>query len=475
MYDAVVVGAGPNGLAAAVTLAEAGRSVLVLEGSDAIGGGTRSLELTAPGFIHDRCSAVHPLGAASPVFRSWPLREHGLEWMHPSVAMAHPLDDGSAAAVYRSIDETAEGLGADERSWRRLVGWTAQHWDVFADAWFNNMLRVPRHPLTLARFGGTGMLPATVLGRRAFSTDEARAALAGFAAHAFLPLEHPMTGAVGVLFNAAAHAVGMPVARGGSQSIADALASYLRSLGGEIVTSHPVSGMNDVADARAVLFDLTPRQVLDICGDRLPPRSRRAFRKYRYGNAAFKVDYALDGPVPWKADACHQAATVHLGGTISEIAAGEREVNAGRHPERPFVLLAQPVVCDPSRAPAGKHIVWAYCHVPSGSTVDMADRIEQQIDRFAPGFRDRVIARAVEPPAALERANPNCIGGDIAGGSTRGLQLFFRPRVALDPWTIGDGLYLCSQSSPPGVGVHGMCGWYAARKALRDLTRVKGR
>ena len=296
-------------------------------------------------------------------------------------------------------------------------------------------------------------------------------AIAGFAAHSFLPLEHVMTGAVGVLFNAAAHAVGMPVARGGSQSIADAMASYLRTLGGEIVTSHPVSNMRDVPDARAVLFDLTPRQVLDICGERLPGKSRRAFRKYRYGNAAFKVDYALDGPVPWKADACQRAATVHVGGTIEEIAAGEREVHAGGHPERPFVLLAQPVVCDPSRAPTGKHIVWAYCHVPSGSTVDMVDRIEDQIDRFAPGFRDRVIARAVEPPAALERANPNCIGGDIAGGSTSGLQLFFRPRVALDPWTIGDGLYLCSQASPPGVGVHGMCGWYAANKALRDLAR----
>jgi phytoene dehydrogenase-like protein len=469
VHDAVVVGAGPNGLAAAVTLARAGRSVVVVEAADVIGGGARSLELTEPGFVHDHCSAVHPLGAASPVFRSWPLQEHGLEWVHPPVAMAHPLDDGSAAAVLRSLDETAEGLGSDGRSWRRLVGWTAERWDVFTDVWFNNMLRVPRHPLALARFGATGALPVAALARRAFRTDQARAALAGFAAHSILPLEHVMTGAVGVLFNAAAHAVGMPLARGGSQSIADAMASYLRSMGGEIVTSHPVSSMADLPPSRSVLFDLTPRQILDICGDRLPAKSRRAFRRYRYGNAAFKVDYALDGPVPWKADACHQAGTVHLGGTIDEIAAGEREVHDGRHPERPFVLLAQPAVCDPTRAPAGKHIVWAYCHVPAASTFDMADRIEAQIERFAPGFRDRVLARAVSPPAALERHNPNIIGGDIAGGSTSGLQLFFRPRLALDPWTIGDGLYICSQSSPPGVGVHGMCGWHAANRALRAL------
>jgi phytoene dehydrogenase-like protein len=467
VHDAIVVGAGPNGLAAAVTLARAGRSVLVLEGDEAVGGGTRSLELTEPGFIHDRCSAVHPLGATSPVFNEWPLHDHGLEWVHPEVAMAHPLDDGSAAAVYRSLDETADGLGPDGRAWRRLIGWTASRWDAFAEIWLSPMLRVPRHPLVMARFGLTGGLPATVLGRRAFRGDQARAALAGFAAHSFLPLEHPLTGAVGVLFNAAAHAVGMPLARGGSQSIADALASYLRSLGGEIVTGQTVASIDELPPARAVLFDLTPRQALSICGDRLPGRIRRAFRRYRYGNAAFKVDYALDGPVPWKADACRQAGTIHLGGTIEEIAAGEREVSAGRHPERPFLLVAQPAVCDPTRAPQGRHVLWAYCHVPHGSTFDMTGRIEDQIERFAPGFRDRVLARAVAPPAEIERRNPNCIGGDIAGGSTTGLQIFFRPRLALDPWTIGDGLYLCSQSTPPGVGVHGMCGWYAAQKALQ--------
>jgi len=467
--DAVVVGAGPNGLAAAVSLARAGRSVLVLEAGEAVGGGSRSLELTEPGFVHDRCSAVHPLGAASPVFAEWPLREHGLEWVHPEVAMAHPLDDGSAAAVYRSLDETADGLGPDGRAWRRLVGWTAARWDIFADTWFSPMLRVPPHPLVLARFGVTGLLPVTALARRAFRGDHARAALAGFAAHPILPLEHPLTGAVGVIFNAAAHAVGMPVARGGSQSIADSLASYLRSMGGEIVTGHPVAAMDDVPPARTVLFDLTPRQVLSICGDRLPPRIRRAFRRYRYGNAAFKVDYALDGPVPWKADACRQAGTIHLGGTIEEIAAGERLVASGGHPDRPFLLVAQPTICDPSRAPAGRHVLWTYCHVPAGSTVDMTGRIEDQIERFAPGFRDRVLARAVLGPADLERHNANYIGGDIAGGSAGGLQMFFRPRLALDPWTIGDGLYLCSQSTPPGVGVHGMCGWYAARKALQHL------
>jgi phytoene dehydrogenase-like protein len=470
-YDAIVVGSGPNGLAAAITLAGVGRSVLVLEGAETPGGGCRSAELTLPGFVHDVCSAVHPLGKSSPVFAEWPLAEHGLEWVHPEVPMAHPLDDGSAAAVYRSVEETAEGMGVDARPWRRLVGRLARHWDVYSDLWLSPLLRVPRHPLHLARSGPWLMQPARTLSRLAFKGDHAPAAIAGFAAHSILPLDHVFTGGAGLVFNAAAHAVGMPLARGGSQSIADALTSYLRSLGGQVVTGQRVASLADIPPAKAVLFDLTPRQVLDIAGDQLKPRVRRSFKRYRYGNGSYKVDYALDGPVPWKADACRQAGTVHVGGTIDQVAASERAVANGEHPDQPFVLVSQPTLADPGRAPDGKCVVWAYCHVPAGSTVDMADRIDAQIERFAPGFRDLVLARSTMPPAELERHNPNYIGGDIAGGYTGWPQTFFRPRFALDPWTIGKGLYLCSQSTPPGVGVHGMCGWYAAQKALRHLPR----
>ena len=470
-YDAVVVGAGPNGLGAAATLANAGRSVLVLEAQDQIGGGTRTVEATLPGFLHDHCSGVHPLGAASPLFRELDLDAHGLEWVHAEVAAAHPLDDGRAAALYRSVDQTAEGMGRDARAWRKVVGWVAEHWDAFADVWLSPMLRFPRHPLLLARFGPRALLPVTTVAKRAFDDEPARAALAGFAAHSILPLDHLLTGAAGIIFNAAGHAVGMPVGRGGSQGIADALASFIRSKGGEIRTGSPVASVDDVPSTRAVLFDLTPRQVLAIAGDRLSSRDRRAFRRYKYGNGSFKLDYALSEPVPWKADACRDAGTVHVGGTIDDIATSEGEVAAGRHPDRPFVLTSQPTICDPTRAPAGKHVLWAYCHVPAGSTEDMTDRVEQQLERFAPGFRDVVLARSVTGPADLERHNANMIGGDIAGGYTGGLQIFFRPRISLDPWRVGRDVYLCSQSTPPGVGVHGMCGFYAAKSALEHSLR----
>lgn len=470
-YDAVVVGSGPNGLGAAATLANAGRSVLVLEAQDQIGGGTRTVEATLPGFLHDHCSGVHPLGAASPLFRELDLDAHGLEWVHAEVAAAHPLDDGRAAALYRSVDQTAEGMGRDARAWRKVVGWVAEHWDAFADVWLSPMLRFPRHPLLLARFGPRALLPVTTVAKRAFDDEPARAALAGFAAHSILPLDHLLTGAAGIIFNAAGHAVGMPVARGGSQGIADALASFIRSKGGEIRTGSPVASVDDVPSTRAVLFDLTPRQVLAIAGDRLSSRDRRAFRRYKYGNGSFKLDYALSEPVPWKADACRDAGTVHVGGTIDDIATSEGEVAAGRHPDRPFVLTSQPTICDPTRAPAGKHVLWAYCHVPAGSTEDMTDRVEQQLERFAPGFRDVVLARSVTGPADLERHNANMIGGDIAGGYTGGLQIFFRPRISLDPWRVGRDVYLCSQSTPPGVGVHGMCGFYAAKSALEHSLR----
>lgn len=466
-YDAVVVGSGPNGLGAAAAAARAGLSVLVLEAQDGLGGGVRTVESTLPGFRHDHCAAVHPLGATSPLFRELRLEDHGLAWVHPQVAVAHPLENGTAAVVTRSLEETAEAMGDDGDAWRKLVGSVARRWDVWGDTWLSPPLRIPpRGRLELARFAPKALLPATTLARLAFSDEPARAALAGFAAHTIIPLQRPLTGAVGVLFNAAAHAVGMPLAAGGSQSIADALASYLDARGGELVTGHKVSSMADIPPARFVFFDLTPGQVLAIAGDRIAPRVRRAFRRYRHGSGAFKVDFALDGPVPWQADACRRAGTLHLGGTLTEIAESERLVAAGKHPERPFVLAAQPTVCDPGRAPEGKHVLWAYTHVPNGSPVDMTDRIVAQIETFAPGFRDRILAQHVTTPGDFERTNSSYAGGDIAGGYTGGLNALFRPRPALDPWKVGEGLYLCSQATPPGAGVHGMCGLWAVRSAL---------
>ncbi|MEY2476227.1 MAG: hypothetical protein QOG87_1542 [Actinomycetota bacterium] len=470
-FDAVIVGSGPNGLGAAATLAQAGKSVLVLEAQDQIGGGTRTVEATLPGFHHDHCSAIHPLGAASPLFRDLRLEEHGLEWLYPEVQMAHPLDDGSAAALYRSVDRTAETMGVDERRWRKRFAPFDKHWDVVSETALTPILRLPRHPLFMARLGLMGALPVTTLGRRLFKGEQARVALGGFAAHAILPLDRPFTSAAAIVFNAAGHRVGMPVAKGGSQSIANALASYITAHGGEIRTGSPVVSMADVPPARAVLFDLTPRQILAIAGDRLKPRVRRAFKRYKYGNGSFKIDYALSEPLPWKADACRQASTVHLGSPIDEIARSERDVWEGKHPDRPFVLVGQQSIVDPSRAPEGKQTLWAYCHVPHGSTVDMTDRIEAQIERYAPGFRDTIIARTVTPPAELERFNANIIGGDIAGGSAAGKQLLLRPRVALNPYRMADDLYICSQSAPPGPGVHAMCGYFAARSALRHSLR----
>ncbi len=465
-YDAVVVGSGPNGLGAAALLARAGLSTMLVEAESQIGGGMRTLESTLPGFRNDHCSAVHPLAVTSPLFRDLRLEEFGLEWVHPEVAMAHPLPDGSAAAVTRSVETTAESMGRDGRAWQRLVGTRAREWDAWGATWLSPMLRVPDHPLVLARFGPSAALPVTTLAKRRFKEPPARAALAGFAAHSLVPLEKPFTGAVGVMFNAAAHAVGMPSARGGSQSIADALQANFRAHGGEVMAGHRVRSMTDIPPARLVFFDLTPRQLLEIAGDRLDARCSRSFRRYRYGNASFKIDFALSGPAPWTAEACRRAGTVHVGGTIDEVATSEREVAAGGHPDRPFLLVAQPSLSDPTRAPAGKHVLWAYCHVPSGSTVDMTERVLSQLERFAPGFRDLVIASHVTAPADLERTNANYVGGDIAGGYTGGVRMFLRPRVALDPWKIGDGMYMCSQSTPPGVGVHGMCGYWAVRSAL---------
>ncbi len=468
-YDAVVVGSGPNGLAAAIAIARAGRLVLVIEAKETIGGGARTAELTEPGFLHDVCSAIHPMAAGSPFLSRLPLQEHGLEWIHPPAPVAHPFDDGPAAVLERSIATTSEALGGDSAAYTRLMSPLVRDWDSLVVDLLGT-LRMPRHPLLLARFGLNAVRSAVGLGRAKFKGREALGLFAGLAAHSMLPLDRPLSAAFGLVLGAAGHAVGWPLPRGGSQNISNALASYLRSLGGEIVTGTPVTSMGDLPPARAVLFDVTPRQLVAILGDRLPGGYRRRVEKYRYGPGVFKMDWALDGPIPWRSEECGRAGTVHLGGTMEEIAAAEDEVSKGGHPDAPFVLLAQQSLFDPSRAPGGKHTAWAYCHVPNGSTVDMTDRIEAQIERFAPGFKDRILARSARSPAALEEYNSNYVGGDINGGIQDLGQLFARPSLRLSPYTTPlRGVYICSSSTPPGGGVHGMCGYHAAKRALADM------
>lgn len=468
-YDAIIIGAGPNGLAAAITIARAGRSVLVREAATTVGGGTRSAELTLPGFTHDVCSAVHPLGLGSPFFRSLPLEEHGLDWVHPSAPVAHPLDGGEAVVMERSVSATAEGLGIDEAAYRRLMEPLVHDWQRLEGSLLGPIMHLPRHPFALARFGLHAILPARSLAERLFEGKRARALFGGLAAHSMLAMEQPPSAAFGLVLGLTAHVIGWPVARGGSQAIADALASYLRSLGGEIETNAPVETVEELPSARALLFDLTPRQLLRIAGDRFPQGYRRALGRFRYGPGVFKLDWALEGPIPWKASECARAGTVHLGGTLIEIAASERAVWREDHAERPYVLLAQQSLFDLSRAPEGKHTAWAYCHVPAGSTFDMTARIEGQIERFAPGFRDLVLARHAISPTTLESYNPNYVGGDINGGVQDLGQLFFRPVPRLVPYsTPAEGIYICSSSTPPGGGVHGMCGYLAAQVALRE-------
>jgi phytoene dehydrogenase-like protein len=465
--DAVVVGSGPNGLVAAITLAGAGWRVLVVEAADRPGGGTRSAELTLPGVVHDVCSAIHPLGVGSPVLRSLPLADHGLEWVQPEVPLAHVLDGGRAALLRRSVDDTATGLGADGQPYRNLFGPAVRAGFGLTDGLLSPLSLPPRHPLTLARYGWTGIRPATWVVRR-FSSDEARGLFAGLAGHSILSLSALSTTGYGVMLGVLGHLVGWPLPRGGSHAIADALVSLLRERAGEVECGRPVTSIDELPPARAVLLDLTPRQVVAIAGPRLPPRYVRRLERFRYGPGVFKLDLALDGPIPWSNPEVTRSATVHLGGGFEEIAAGEAEVQRGGHPERPFVLLAQPTLFDPTRAPEGTHTVWAYCHVPNGSTVDMADRIEAQIERFAPGFRDRIIGRHAMGPAAVEAHDANHIGGDINGGAADFRQFVARPTWGLHPWaTPTEGIYLCSSSTPPGGGVHGMCGWHAAQEVLR--------
>ena len=469
--DAIVVGSGPNGLAAAIALARAGRSVLVLEAASTIGGGTRSAELTLPGFRHDVCSAIHPLALASPFLRKLPLAEHGLEFAHPEIPLAHPLADGSAVALHRSVDETAAGLGVDTRAYRELMAPQAATWEALVDGLLGP-LHAPRNPLPSARFARLGLRSAKGLAGGRFKGTRARALLAGNAAHSTRPLTRPATAGFGLLLMTLAHAVGWPAAVGGSQAIADAMASLLRSLGGEIRSDCEVRSLADVRGVPAVLFDLTPRQILAIAGDELPARYRSALGRFRYGPGVFKLDYALAGPVPWTAPECRRAGTIHLGGTLEEIARAEAEVARGRHPESPYVLVAQQSLFDPGRAPAGSHTLWAYCHVPNGSDVDVSESVERQIERFAPGFRDLVCARSAMAPADLQAHNANHIGGDINGGAPDLRQLFARPVAKANPYaTPNPRLFICSSSTPPGGGVHAMCGWHAARAALRGALR----
>jgi phytoene dehydrogenase-like protein len=464
-YDAVVVGAGPNGLAAAVELARNGCSVAVVEAQSTIGGGARSAELTLPGYVHDLGSAIHPFGYASPFFRSLPLEDHGLEWIHPPAPLAHPFDYGAAAMLERSTEDTGATLGPDAEAYRKMMDPLVDDARRIEDT-LTGSLRVPRHPIALATACLRSLLAARGRAEGLFVGEKARGLFAGNAAHSFLPLEKPPSALFGFLLGTLGHAFGWPFPKGGSQKLADALASYLVSLGGELYTGIRVDDVEQVPRTRAVLFDVTPRQLLGIAGEHFTERYRRALERYRYGPGAFKVDFALDGPIPWKVQECLRAGTVHLGGTLEEISAGEAAVARGEHPERLFILLAQQSLFDPTRAPEGKHTVWAYCHVPNGSTFDMTGRIEAQIERFAPGFGDLVLAKSVAGTADLERWNPNLVGGDINGGYMDLGQLFTRPMPRINPYsTPADGLYICSSSTPPGGGVHGMCGYLAARVA----------
>ena len=465
--DAIVVGSGPNGLAAAITLAAAGRSVRVYEANDTIGGGCRSEELTLPGFVHDTCSSIHPMAARSPFFVGLPA-EARPDWVVPPAALAHPLDDGTAVVVEQDLQRAAEGLGRDARAYRQTVGRVARDWEALGSDVLRPLLHWPRHPFLLAGFGLPALLPASGYARLAFREPRTRAMFAGVAAHAFLPLGTPTTTSFALMLLGAAHVAGWPFPRGGSQRLSDALAAHLRSLGGEVVTGQRVRDVAELPQAAATLFDITPGQLDRIAGARLPDGYRRRLRRYRAGPGVFKIDYALSAPIPWRAAECARAATVHLGGSLEDIARSEWELGRGRHPERPFVLVAQHSLFDPTRAPAGKHTAWVYCHVPNGSTLDMAGRIEAQLERFAPGFRDTVLARHTMTTADLERGNENYRGGDISAGAHDGLQFLLRPFPRIDPYATPDrGIYLCSAATPPGAGVHGMCGANAARSALR--------
>jgi phytoene dehydrogenase-like protein len=469
LSDAIVVGSGPNGLACAVELARNGVAVTVLEAEDRIGGGTRTSELAGPGLLHDDCSATHPMAAGSPFLRSLDLEEHGLEWLLPEIDLAHPLDDGTAGVMVRSIEETARGLGEDGPAWKRAFGSSSAHFEDLLQDMLVPILHLPKHPLRLARFGIPAAAPASLLAR-SWKTPQARALFGGVAAHAFSPLNRPMSSSVGCALINACHAFGWPVAKGGSQAIADALASILREHGGRIETGQRVTSSTDLTGVDLVVFDLSPTAVAEIAGDRLPARVARSYRRYHHGPGAFKLDLAVEGGVPWTNEACRRAGTVHVAGTFEEIALAERAINRGEMPERPFLLVGQQYLADPSRSSGDLHPLWVYAHVPSGYTGDVTESILGQIERFAPGFRERITATSVRTPADLEAYNSNYVGGDIITGANSPVQVLFRPRLALDPYSTGiKGVYICSAATPPGAGAHGMNGYNAARSALRHL------
>jgi len=459
-----VIGSGPNGLAAAIVLAQAGLKVDVFEAESTPGGGCRTMELTLPGFLHDFGSAVHPLGAGSPFFSSLPLGAHGLDWIYSPATLAHPLDDGSAVVLDRDLSNVETALGADAPAWIRLVQPFVQHWQEFAPGVLRPVTFFPKHPLLMARFALDALPSAKAIASR-FKTDRARALFAGFAAHSFLALDEPLSGAFGMVFAITAHAVGWPIPRGGAQSITNALCSYLSSLGGSVRTSSRVESLAELSNYNLILCDVTPRQLIRIGSDTFTKNFKSALQRFRYGPGVFKVDYALSAPIPWKNSDCSRAATVHLGGSFDEIAVSESAVRTGKTAERPFMILAQPSLFDDSRAPAGKHTAWVYCHVPNGSTVDMLARIENQIERFAPGFRDCILERRTFAPAGLENMNANLVGGDIGGGAIDIRQFLFRPTWRTYA-TSASNIYICSSSTPPGAGVHGMCGYHAAKTAL---------
>jgi phytoene dehydrogenase-like protein len=467
-YDAIVVGSGPNGLAAAITMQQAGLSVLLLEGKETIGGGLRTAEITLPGYRHDICSAIHPMAAASPYFTTLPLQAHGLEFIYPEVAAAHPFDDGNAAVLKHSITETAQLLGEDAGRYTKLIQPLLKIWpEIAADVL--GPLHFPKHPLSMARFGLPALTSANLLSRK-FKTEKAKGLWAGMAAHSIQPLTNAATSAIGLVLMVAGHLKGWPVPKGGSQSIASALASYFISLGGKIETGRYVRSLDELPSAKAVLFDVTPKQLLQIAGKRFSSFYTKQLQRYQYGMGVFKIDWALSEQVPFTAKECRQAGTVHIGNTLEEIVESERLSSEGVHPEKPFVLLAQPSVFDASRAPENKHTAWAYCHVPNGSTVDMTTIIENQVERFAPGFKDCILGRHTMNTVQMETYNPNYIGGDINGGIINLRQLYTRPAIRWSPYTTpAKGIYICSSSTPPGGGVHGMCGFHAAKKALHDV------
>jgi phytoene dehydrogenase-like protein len=469
MSKAIVVGSGPNGLACAAALAIEGVAVTVLEAEEAIGGGTRTSELTIPGLLHDECSAVHPMAVGSPFLKSLDLERHGLEWRWPEVDLAHPLDDGSAGVMLRSVDQTAAGLGEDGKAWRRLFGAPSRSFEALNEDLLRPILHVPRHPVRLARFGLGAAMPVAGL-VRAWKGPQARALFAGVAAHSFSPFGQPMSSAVGMALVCAGHAFGWAVARGGSRSITDALAAVVLEHGGKIETGARVRSLSELPSAEVVALDLAPEAVADLAGDRLPRRVARAYRRYRYGPGAFKLDFAVEDGVPWTNEACHRAGTVHVAGSFEELSAAEREINKGRMPERPFVLVSQQYLADPDRSAGNVHPIWAYAHVPNGYEGDAEPAILDQIERFAPGLRERIVASTSRSTTEIAAANTNYVGGDIITGANTPIQIVIRPRLALDPYSTGiPGVFICSAATPPGAGVHGICGYNAAQAALRHL------